>query len=100
MALGARRSQILRLILGRGLTLTAAGLVLGIAGSFALRRLLASFIANTARVELGDVSPIFVSQALSIGLSGAAMLLAAVAASLLPARRAASTEPTEALRAE
>lgn len=100
MALGARRSQILGLVLGKGLALTAAGLVVGVAGSVALHRVLVSFIADTARMQLGAVSSIFASQSLSLLLSAAAMLLAALAASLLPARRAASIEPTDALRAE
>ena len=100
MALGARRSQILRLVLGKGLSLTSIGLVLGIVGSLAMHRLLASFIADTARIEPNAVASIYASQSLSLAISAAAMLLAAVAASLLPARRAASIEPTVALRAE
>ncbi len=100
MALGACRSQILRLVLGKGLSLTGMGLILGIACSLAMHRLLASFIADTARVQAGAVSSIFASQSLSLGISAAAMLLATLFASLLPARRAASIEPTDALRAE
>ena len=100
MALGACRSQILRLVLGKGLSLTGMGLLLGIAFSVAMHRLLASFIADTAHIQAGAVSSIFASQTLSLGISAAAMLLATLAASLLPARRAASIEPTKALRAE
>ena len=100
MALGACRAHILRLVLGKGLSLTAVGLFLGIACSLAMHRLLASFIADTARIQADAVSSILASQSLSLGIAAAAMLLATLAASLLPARRAASIEPTESLRAE
>ena len=100
MALGARRLQILRLVLNKGLSLTGVGLIVGIAGSFAMHRLLVSFVADTARIEPGSVASLYASQSTSLVISSVAMLLAAVAASLLPARRAASIEPTEALRAE
>lgn len=100
MALGACRSQILRLVLGKGLSLTGIGLVLGIAASLAMHRLLLAFMADTARIEPGAAASIYASQSLSLAIAATAMLLAAIAASLLPARRAASIEPTVALRAE
>jgi len=100
MALGAQRSQILTFILGNGLVLTALGLCVGIAGSFALRRLLASFLAGATRVDPQALSPILASQITSVAMAAAAMLLSAAAASLIPASRAASVEPTEALRTE
>ena len=100
MALGASRPKILRLVLSKGLSLTAIGLVLGVAGSLAMHRLLASFIADTAHLQTDGVSALFASQGLSLGIATTAMLLATLAASLLPARRAASIEPTDALRAE
>ncbi len=100
MALGACRSQILRLVLGRGLSLTGIGLVLGMACSFGTHRLITSFLVDTARIETRSGASILVSQSMPLAISAAAMLLAAVAASLLPAQRAASIEPTEALRAE
>ncbi len=100
MALGACRSQILRLVLGRGLSLTGVGLVLGIVCSLAMHRLFTSFLVETARVDPGSGASVYASQSMSLAISAAAMLLATIAASLLPARRAASIEPTEALRAE
>lgn len=100
MALGAQRGQILTLILRSGLTLTALGLVLGALGSVALRRLLASFLAEATEVRTTDLTPLLASQTMAIALAATAMLLAALAASLLPARRAATVEPTTALRAE
>ncbi len=100
MALGAQRSEILALILRNGLTLTAMGLVLGAVGSIALRRLLAAFLAEATQVSTIDLSPLLASQTTSIALAAFAMLLAAFAAAFLPARHAASIEPTVALRAE
>jgi cell division protein FtsX len=101
MALGAQRGQILGLILRNGLVLTAIGLVLGIAGSFALRGVISSLL-YTVVDGLGrtDSVSILGNQGLAIALSAAAMLLATVVSSLLPAQRAASVNPTEALRAE
>ncbi len=100
MALGAQRSQILTLVLRTGLALTAIGLTLSIAGSFALRRVLASFLATATEVRTSDLTPLLASQTTSVALAATAMLGAAVAASLIPAHRAASIEPTTALRAE
>jgi predicted lysophospholipase L1 biosynthesis ABC-type transport system permease subunit len=101
MALGAQREQILGLVLRNGLVLTSVGLVLGVAGSLALRGVISSLL-YTVVDGLGreDSVSILGNRALAIGLSAVAMLLATAAASLLPARRAASLEPTEALRAE
>jgi putative ABC transport system permease protein len=89
VALGARRANVLALIVGQGAGLALAGVVLGLAGALALSRGL--------RVLLYGVSPtdplIFTS---------AAVLLAAAAllASYLPARRAAGVDPILALRQE
>ena len=100
MAVGAQRWQILALILRSGLALTILGLVVGTGASLALRRVLASFLADATDVRTTDLTPLLAGQTTSIALASAAMLLAAFAASLLPARRAASVEPTTALRAE
>lgn len=89
LALGARRSDVVRLVAGQGLGLAAAGIVPGIwlayAGGRAMRSLLAS-------IEPGD-PPTF---AAAVGLC----LLAAVAGSLVPALRAVRIDPMTALRAE
>ncbi len=100
VALGAQRGQILTLILRNGLTLTAIGLVLGSAGSVALRRVLASFLATATDVRTTDLAPLLAGQTTAVTIAATAMLGAALAASLIPARRAASIEPTIALRAE
>jgi len=101
MALGAQRHQILTLVLNNGLILTAIGLALGLPGSFALRSVLASFLYTTVDGLGRDAATSLLgNRTLAIAIAAAAMLLAAIAASLIPAERAAHLEPTEALRAE
>jgi putative ABC transport system permease protein len=89
MALGASRSQIMRLVLGDGMSLTFIGILLGLAGSVALTRVMESF--------LFDVSP---TDAMTF--VGVSLLLAAVSllAAYLPARKATRLDPTIALRCE
>jgi predicted lysophospholipase L1 biosynthesis ABC-type transport system permease subunit len=88
-ALGARPAAIVALVLRQGLTVTAAGLALGLAGSAALTRLLESLLFGVTPLD-------------AVAFAAAPLLLLAVAlfACLVPARRAASVDPTEALRAE
>ena len=100
MALGARRSEILALVSSHGLILTSIGVTLGVLSSLALRKVLITVIADTSHLRLRDTTAVFASPLASISLSAAAMLLAAIAASLLPASRASSIEPAVALRAE
>jgi putative ABC transport system permease protein len=89
MALGARPRDVLRLVIGQGVWLVAIGVVLGVAGAWALTRLIAS--------GLYQVSP-----ADPATFAGVALLLAAVAllACWLPARRATRIDPMAALRSE
>jgi putative ABC transport system permease protein len=89
MALGAARSDILRLVVARGLTLTTAGIVIGVAGSLALTRLMSGLLYQTTPRD-----PI--TYAASVTLFITASLLA----SYLPARRATRIDPADALRAE
>jgi predicted permease len=89
IALGCQRSGVLVLILGSGVKLASLGCGFGLLGAVAASRLLRSF--------LFDVSP---SDPGVLALSAAAMLLLALAASALPARRASSTDPMLALRGE
>jgi predicted permease len=89
MALGAQRSSVYRLIFGEAGRLIAAGVAVGVAGSVAAAMLMRKLLFG---VQAWDAST----------LIGVAALLAvsALLASYFPARRAASVNPTEALRAE
>jgi ABC-type antimicrobial peptide transport system permease subunit len=89
MALGSQRAQILRLVLLSGLKLGLAGAAIGAIGAIFATRLMRSLL-----FEVDPVDPAV------IALAAFAILLLALAASLLPARRAASINPVEALRAE
>jgi putative ABC transport system permease protein len=86
-ALGAQQSDILRLVIGQGLGLTLAGVALGLGGAFALTRVLKSVLF---RISATDPAT-FVSIALLF-------VVIALAASYIPARRAARIDPTTALR--
>ncbi|AOS46198.1 Macrolide export ATP-binding/permease protein MacB [Lacunisphaera limnophila] len=89
LALGARPSDLLRLVLWHGLTLAATGLLLGAAGALALARYLGSLMPRVAGLDFP-------------ALAGVAGLLLAVTlvACYLPARRATQVDPLEALRTE
>jgi len=89
MALGARQSNILRLVIRNALMLISVGVSLGLAGAFALTRLMSSLLFNT-----GAADP-FTFAAVSTWL-----VLVAILASYLPARRAARVDPMIALRYE
>ena len=89
MALGAQTRDVLKLIITQGMRPVVIGLVIGVAAAFALGRLIASQL-----YEVSAHNPAL--------LGGATMLLAviALAACLLPARRAALVDPVQALRTE
>src|SRR5215469_6430023 len=89
MALGAQRLDVLRLILGQGTWLISVGIVIGIAGAFALTRAMAS---QLFRVSATDPLTF-------LTVSGA-LVLVALAACYIPARRAAKVDPMVALRYE
>ena len=89
MAVGARREDILTLVLKQSAVFVVAGIVAGLAAGFAGARLLSGLLFKTSAAD-----PL--SLAVTIG---ALVAIAALAVSL-PARRAASVEPTEALRSE
>jgi macrolide transport system ATP-binding/permease protein len=89
MALGAQRSSVYKLVLRQAGWLTFAGIAIGLACSVAASTLIRKLLFG---VEAWDASTL-IGVALLLGL-------AAMAASFLPARRAASVNPVEALRAE
>jgi predicted permease len=89
MALGARKRDVLRLVLGQGLALALAGLALGIAAAVEITRFLASLLFG---VKPSDV---FTFVAVSLTVIGVTLL-----ASYIPARRAMSVDPIVALRNE
>jgi putative ABC transport system permease protein len=89
MALGADASNLLRLVLSRGLALTGAGVLLGAATALLLTRLLGNLLYK--------VSP---RDPFAFGCAFAVMALVSVAACMLPAWRAARTDPMRALRTE
>ena len=87
MALGARASDLLKLVMSQGLALTAGGVALGAVVALAATRLLGYLLYK--------VSP---RDPLSFGTAFAVMMVASVAACFLPAWRAARTDPVRALR--
>ena len=87
MALGARRPDMVRLILGQGLRLAGIGVALGLAIAYGLTRVLASLLFG---VKAADP--------LTFASVAAILALIALASTLFPARRAAAVEPVEALR--
>src|SRR6202789_1137581 len=89
MALGSQRSHIVRLILISGLKLAVIGCVIGLAGAAAASRILSSFL-----FQVSSFDP------LVMGLTALAVFVLALVASALPAHRAASVNPNEALRGE
>jgi ABC-type antimicrobial peptide transport system permease subunit len=89
MALGARRSDVLRLVLAQGLRLSVAGALVGLAGAFAASRLISRFIYG---VTSTDPVSYVASTLVAIGV--------ALAACYFPARRATKVDPMEALRYE
>ena len=89
VALGAGRSEILRLVIGQGLRLAGVGAVVGLAGAFATTRLLAGLVKE---IEPNDPK--------TFGVVTILLLAAAFFAAYLPARRASRVNPLVALRAD
>lgn len=89
MALGAGRRDVMRLVVGQGLKLAGIGVVLGLAG--------AAGAGKAAQSLLFNVSPFDPISFLTVSLF---LMVVALAASAMPARRAMKVDPIIALRAE
>jgi predicted lysophospholipase L1 biosynthesis ABC-type transport system permease subunit len=89
MALGARRGQVLRAVLGRGVLLAVAGIALGLAGATGVTRYLRAMLYGVTPLDRGTFVVVAVAFTALAGI-----------ASFLPARRATQVDPMLALRTE
>jgi putative ABC transport system permease protein len=89
IALGSSRASILRMILLSGARMAAIGCAIGLAGAFAASRLMQSFLFGVSPFD-----PLVLAAAVLL------LMLLVLAASMLPALRAASANPMQALRSE
>jgi predicted permease len=89
IALGAASSNVLRLVLGKGLVLVGIGMVAGLAMGFALEQLMNSMLFNSGGVDV-----------LAYAVVVPTMFLVTMLAAYVPARRATKIAPTQALRYE
>jgi putative ABC transport system permease protein len=89
MALGANRGRVIALVVREGLVLAGIGLTIGLIGAYFVGRSMQTTLYGIGKLDLS----VFTSVAV-------VLLFAAVIACFVPARRAASVEPMQALRAE
>jgi putative ABC transport system permease protein len=89
MALGATRNRVVALVIRDGVLLSAIGLVLGLIGAYFVGRAMQSLLFGVNALDFS-----------AFGSVGAVLLVTAVVACFLPARRAASVEPMRVLRTE
>ena len=89
MALGATAGDVVGMVVREGFVLAGAGVVIGVAGAYALSRTLEALLYGVAATD--PASFVFAS---------AVLLLFSLVASYLPARRATRIDPSTALRAE
>jgi len=89
MALGAPATAVKRMFLGRGLLLAGAGIALGLAGAASVSRLISSLLFGVTALDPATYAA-----------TATVLLVAAMAATYIPARRAASVDPMDTLRDE
>lgn len=89
MAIGANHHQVLRMVLGRGMTLISIGVAIGLGVALLGTRMLSTFVYGITTTD-----------PLTLGLGATAVLTTALLASWIPAMRATRMEPVEVLRSE
>jgi predicted permease len=89
VALGAQTSDVLKLVVRNGMRLALMGVVIGLTGSFALMRLMSSFLFGVAPTD-----------ALTFAVVSVGLIAVALVACYIPARRAMKVDPVVALRYE
>ena len=89
MALGAEPASLLGMVMRQGLTMVVAGLIVGLAGAFALSRILTNLLFDTMPTDLS-----------TFAIVSLVLLVTALTACFLPARRTMRVDPMVALRTE
>ncbi|MEO8359193.1 MAG: ABC transporter permease [Vicinamibacteria bacterium] len=89
MALGARSKDVLKMVIGHGLALTAVGILIGVVAASALTRLMASLLFEVSATDT-----------ITFVATSSLLVLMALVACWIPARRATKIEPVAALRYE
>jgi ABC-type lipoprotein release transport system permease subunit len=103
MALGAQTANVLRLVIWQGLKLVLLGLAVGAASGYGLKRLLAnqSFGRGTWQARMAEqLYGVSVTDPLTVAVIALLLIVVALLACWIPARRATKVDPMTALRSE